>query len=208
MAYKKTYRKRFHKKGNTTVSKAVQKYVKRQITKDIELKFHDDADNISYDTTYTFDDVTAVPQGVGDFQRIGSQINPKWLTVDFIFTYAPGDITNVFRFIVFQWLMDNTSDAPSQAEMFANITAGYNLVSPSTNYDKQRYHMLYDKVILMSYDKPQVHIKKTFRRLRPINFQDSVTTGQNHIYYGVVSDSGAVAHPLAIHYTRLMFSDA
>lgn len=204
----KYFKKRVSKKRTLKPSKALTKVVKKIINKEIETKSYDNYNNLTADTTGSIVKLTSIPQSVGDQGRVGSIITPTGIQFDCIFTVVAADTTDAMRLLIFQWKPDDAADAPNMSELFESTTAGYQLVTPSKHVDRQRYHKLYDKVILLDNSMPQKHLKIRIKRLNKINFNDDLLTGQNHLYFAIFSDSGVAAHPTILYWSRTYYKDA
>lgn len=128
--------------------------------------------------------------------------------LDCIWTALYGDATNFIRFIVFQWF-------PPSVPSIANIllTASGNGVIANYGEPYQgRYAILYDSgpVAVNSVGTPNYGsgIIRVKPKRKKVNYDPGATTGNNHIYTMIVSDSSTASHPAVNYTTSIWFNDA
>lgn len=159
----------------------------------------------------TLTDLSAVTLGDGATNRDGLQIEPYSFKVRMDAVVA--DTYNRIRVIFFQWLEDDTSNPPTMADILRFEAADahqYNSQLQIQNFSTgSRYKILKDFVITLDVDKPTANYILKFKKhkLKDIYFTDGQTTGWNHLYLLLISDSTITAHPLVTVQTRLRFTD-
>lgn len=204
---RKNYRKTYRKKNNTLATK---KYVKKQISKDIETKYFDiqrPSDDIDY--SGRIDRLTGVSQGTTDSTRIGDKLTMRSLRISYEATVA--DSTNMVRFIIVQWFPNSTLLAPTSSYVLSTIGSALAPQSPYIHDYKNQFNVLYDKVHILSTDYPRI-VRKFWLKMKwakkVINFSAGTSEGSNHLYMIRISDSSAVTHPTSNILTRLNYDDA
>lgn len=174
-----------------------------------ELKSFDTGLAQTVSSTGTLTKLTTVPQGDTDSARDGDQLLIKKFEVRGYCT--PADATNICRFLIFRWNVDDTSDAPTLAEILQDA-ASSPWISPY-NRDSRRSGkvvIIYDNILGVCTSGPGI---KTFKheckwKALKINFEAAATTGVGHIYLLTVSDSTASTHPFFSMESRVWFTDS
>ncbi len=191
------------------IDNRVRQIVKSEMSNKLEHKYYRATDSgTGVDFGGACYDITPVPQGDTDVTRDGDKINAD--SLDISYNWTLGDTTNICRIIIFQWHPNST---PTVANIL-NTVGATNAVCSSYNVDnEQQYKILHDKTYyLSSVAYPQrgvsdkVWIKSGFER--NMQFVAGGTTGTNHFYKLVISDSGAAPNPLLNSDSRLRFTDA
>lgn len=157
--------------------------------------------------------LTVMTTGTGQNDILGAKCRLTSLWINYVLNI--GDSTNIVRVIVFQDKMNNAVTPAFQGQLFTNgyvhpITSMYN-----TDLVPSRYHILYDRCIVLDTDDPQYcgHIRiKDFPK-RTLEFQGGSPTiinaqAMGHLYFYVVSDSSLVTHPTIEYEVALFYKDA
>jgi len=154
----------------------------------------------------------AIPQGTGDGQRVGNRIKPT--RIDIAWTpymlVAAADPHGQFRFIIFQWLVDDTVDAPSPAALLS--VPGTPVVSMYNHDMRYKYRILYDEVLSvcntgMSIAQAKlVGIKPSVPHTDYMNAASAL--GTNQLYMYIVTNGATVGSYLASYAVDVYFTDA
>lgn len=175
-----------------------------------EIKYHDTILDSSLATTATRFDLCAVPLGNRMYERIGSTISVKSLEVS---AYVQlGDPTNLVRVVVIQWHNDGTlTGTPSWGDIFntAGVTNPRDICGFYNRSLRSRdYTVLEDIMARLDAGYTNCLIRFTINEFTHLmTFADGNTTGFNHLYMLIISDSGVVTHPAINGYSRVYFID-
>lgn len=184
----------------------------------IETKQHTQPWAASVGTTPLIYQIDTIPQGDTEVERVGVEINPKYLNMFLRLTtenpLTTGD-TNVVRLIVFRWF-DNSF--PLATDILYNngagIFSGYNYVDiPTVWNSKPRFQVLCDKRVVLDEDSSDhcfMKFNHKFRKGAKIHYSGSSPTAleNKNLFYLLVSDSGVVPHPIFNGYSRITYKDA
>lgn len=195
---------------SNTIRSIVSRVVDRKIKKNTELKHFDTSIDTTYDFAGTMYDLSAVAQGDIDNQRDGDKLTPKGL--NFHYNASVADASNYIRVIIFHWKQNNISVSPTGSYLVSPFQSSVNAVLAPYNWDtRMNYKILKDFVIrLNSSDRTTAngHFYLSLKSLPKVAFDSGTTSGSNHIYMFVVSDSGAATHPGLRWISRLSFVDS
>lgn len=194
------------RKRRTRITAATKRYVQRVVASNIETKFKltsfsslaiPDGSSGGYDLV-----LSAVGQGDTQNLRDGNQLfltgiwSRLWVTL--------ADSTNILRVILY---------IPK-----ANVddTLGAGTVTVRTAIDADKYTILSDRLIFLNTSRPQrsISVKRKFakgkRKGMRITFDGPLSTdlAKNPLKLYIVSDSGAVTHPVLDGSIRTYFKDA
>lgn len=234
--------KRWVKKGTTTkgwrktgatrkVSKAVQKYVKKEINTELERKqlAVNFANQVPISNTVgTKYNITASvagagapgQQGTGDFNRLGAKIRIKQVEFRAQLQVAATVVEDMIRVIVVRD-RQTTGIQPTAGEILYDVSAGMAITSPYKQSTIRQYEILHDEVIRMWNDTSAVpalavhflHFKKTFSGLGKIQeYYPNATAGTiADIVRGSVTvllfSAGGVTNAINV-YSNVIFTDA
>jgi len=161
------------------------------------------------DFTGALGDVTAsIAQGDTDLTRDGDQLWTR--SFEFNYNLIGADSTNCIRVLIWIW-------KPTSTPVITDIIAYGNgtVAAPLSPYNHDRrgdFFMLYDALHSLDLNgkssvSKKVIIFKIPRALRKAQFVNQTTVGSNHVYFGVISDSGAATHPTITYNYKLNFTD-
>jgi len=207
--------KRYRKKQKH-VSDAVKEYVKRTIASVPEKKFHvlNQISSVIGSGPGLVWPLSQINIGTGDSDRIGDRVTP--ISVQFEATLYQSQtplLNNCFvRVLLFQWHMDDATDAPLLTDFCQGVTSTTlnNVNSLYTNDTRIKYTMLMDRSITVHTSNPIHKISFTSRKkLRKINYIDGGNNAVNNLYCIMFTDNLALlALPTMSHYTRVRYLDA
>lgn len=217
MPYRRTYRrgrKPMRRKYPTSTRKIARREAKKVVNRAIESKTFDGAHvagqiDFSGGVTNLLSDPSGgvtITQGVGESQYVGTAIKPTYIKISFNWTLA--DTTNMVRVVVVQ---SRGLLVPTMADILQSVG---NVRAPLSDYDidfNDRYNVLADRCYSLDQtNKTQVigKIKVSAAKLRRIKFSDTAGTYEaGGIYFGYITDSAAVSHPILQAYWRVHYKD-
>lgn len=211
---RRNYKKR--KYMPRTIHQIARQEVKKEIKKDLEMKYWDGripagtvTDSNGTVVRIVTDPVagTTISQGPGDDQYIGTKITPKYL--QFNYQVINGDAENLYTVIIFQTIGLFQPVGNAMTNVFQSTG---NTSAPLSFPDRQfndRFRILYrDTFNIQSYVPQHTRLVK-LKNFRPMKFSDNAGTAENgDIYIGLISDSTATSHPGIIAQWRLYYVDA
>lgn len=201
---------RRHAPRGAKLNQRQKRQVKRLIGNRVEDKILDSsAAAASVDAGGTIGLIGLPAQGTGPYQRVGEEITLKKL--QFTFTWAGADTTNLVRLILFRWGDNNATSTP----LFNDVvtSAGPLPFHNDTNTESGRVKILYDKLIALSSNGNDSYVRKasvygTKLGKKRLVFNPTLITARDAIYYYVVTDSVAASHPTFAMTARLHYTDA
>lgn len=206
MRRSKQTRKKPVNKAQTKIKQIAYNQAKKAINNTLEHKFFNNYESNTVGTTGNTNSKTDVLQettNATDSVRVGDELHIT--SFSFRYVVVVGDAYNIVRVIFFQWLQD---DAPTLGDIYADTANA--VVSPYRRDTNRHYKILYDRThALDTYNTVQVANKFLTRGFKKkMKFDAGTTTGQGKIYFSIVSDSSAVAHPTYRVETQLNYLDA
>ena len=188
---------------------ATQKYVKRLIARNEEIKYANVNNQISPSTTVGIYTLANTSQGVGGGSHVGDEciLKSLWLR----YTMNVADISNFVRMIIFVWKPNLGYVAPSASSILKTTTNPYNLTSQYQEDGDDQYTILYDQTFCLATQggTPYVQSGTIQRRL---NLKQDYSTGtsncSNNLYLLLVSDSAVPSDPFVTWSSRVGFTDA
>lgn len=203
MSYFKNTKRMYKSKPRYLNKKPIIKLIDQRINKNSELKHYDaEVNDQPVNSTGITVQLTAVPQGDGDNQRIGDSFQVN----DLIFRLRMQvlDPYNVFRFMVLQWHPNDIVDTCEVVKVLQSASVYSNL-----NWHRRNdYRILYDKLLRGDADDPiVVRTIKIKQKLRKVLFNEGTNFGHNQLYILMISDSGAISHPVITYHRRLTYYD-
>jgi len=133
--------------------------------------------------------LTNMTTGATNGLRIGNKILAVKIYVKGVIVLA--DTTNVFRLIVFKWLMNNNSDTPSASEIFTTAN------DPSANnvpLKPSRFKKLSDQHIILDAAHVVQKVDTTIKLNDEITYDPGTNSGINQLFAILISDSSAAPH--------------
>lgn len=202
-------RTRATKATTKKVSKPIKNYVKRAINANIETRqfiASQFATTIDYDNSPFVEDMTNIAQGDGSANRDGNVIKPCYLNIRYHLDGVDGDYC---RLCVIQWKQDTASVTPAiniatSNNIFNNsVGSGTEYLSPFDEDYSKYYNVLYDALIPLNIGTGEnksglIHIGMT--KMNNIYFNDSATTGKNHLYILATSNKNNAGTPPTFSY--------
>lgn len=227
---KKPYRKNktFYKKRTYPLSQTQKRQV-RSIVKRVnppELKYTVGTFNTTISNVATIYELVNYPiqgvEGYADEQnldstngasRIGNQITIK--NIQWRWTITIGDAINYVRVILFQFMDSTTIVTPLPGDVICDV-ANNPWIQPINPLNRQKIRILFDKTYhLQSGGQETVTRKLNIKPpTKDIRFATNITAGfaaeviKGKLFYLLVSDSGAIAHPSWQNTVRLCFTDS
>lgn len=219
-AKKANRKKRYRKLKGKGLNPKQKEEVQKLITTPVEKKYYDYAlDGESIQLTPSFYDISDPAEGTASNEMIGDSMN--FINLSYKFHFRVADTTNFIRFVIFQWYADNATDTPQWNQIFQFHTAGnptdqYELMSPyviGSGNKAALFKILIDEQFYLDADNSVQMIegfinKGVRKRIGNLAVPASPSTGTNKIYLMLVSDSGAVSHPVLHGWSRLRFTDS
>lgn len=209
-------KKRRQRVGGKGLTKKQKLQIEKMIVDPQEKKYYDTPfDAITISLVPAWYDISAMAQGGLSTERDGAEITLQ--NISYRMTFTLGDSTNWIRYLIIQWYPDNASDAPNwnQVMQFHTASLPTGLADAMGPYQlgegtSTLFKVLVDEQMFLYSSAPRAMIKgfinKGFRKT--ITYKDADTTGANHIYLMLVSDSGSFPSPALYGYTRLRFTDS
>lgn len=233
MAYRKRYYRRrgMKSKGGPKLNKRQVKEVKNLIHRNIEVKSvcsFDPSTGFSYTggfgTGFLVDPITLPALGTGYNQRAGAEIIPTELNFNYIIKC--GDVYNLTRVLLIQWMDDAVLDAPTASEIFDpnSYSGAQQVIGQFLWPDRSKFKVLYDSLSTLvgsvvgtpSASNPagptsvRDHKVTVFgKKMRRII--GTTTIGGNYIgalYVVAISDSAITPNPTISWTARLKYRDA
>jgi len=171
--------------------------------------------NQNSSSTVGFLNLTTIPQGAGQSQRVSDTI---WINKVDIRLYAyeiesTTDFTNYIRMAFFTWKENTNVTTPTSVQIFQNTTA-FSVLSPFSFETRDVYRVHRDWSINMTgyvgvptnSSQHQVIDSIALGEHR-LDFNVGITTGVNHIYFVNYSDSALSPFPLYSIQTRVWYFD-
>lgn len=197
--------RRYRKKARKPrVSKAVKRYVKKELRTEGELKRYNilfaNAESVST-TVVTHSDFQQVGQGDDNHERIGTEVNAVGILISGSIT--SGDDSNILRFTGYLRDDDSTS-ITTPATVLAPITADY--------HSKVDRH-LFDRKLVLNNSFSGAGKQRLFKiwipLRRKVRWPDGTTgdPSKGHFHMRVVSDSAAATHPTITAWAQFMYRD-
>jgi hypothetical protein len=187
----------------------VKQMVKSMLREVQELKlFVTQTSGVTVDYAGNIVDVSPISQGDSDITRDGDRVQ----LVEWAFQAAiyPGDSTNLFRIILFQYTPDSALGTPLvsyvlQTTSSVNAPITYRSIdfvkSVKILHDRTYSCDTYHPVVLTN----PITIKKFFDRQMQFT---GATTRTNGLFLLFISDSSASSHPTIQYYSTIRFTDS
>lgn len=200
------------------IAREARKAATKVATKLGELKYYDSGQSYAQvDRGGSFNNCSNVSQGVAQSDRVGDAIVQKFMTVAVDAYYNLG-VTNVgykLRIVVFRWLVDTASSAPSLGALFDATSVGTYLITCArynwTDKRQKEFFILSDETFALNPSTDLVYRKKIDLKNYKQFFQPGASTGMGQIYVLLVADDATGAHVPDIQAQaaiRLYYTDA
>ena len=178
------------------VSVSTKKYVKSQISRKNETKFNYTGFVLAQAlNTFTWHDLSVIPQGQTNEQRIGDKVDIISLSIGLRALSSTATQLGSLRFILVSTRVEGT---PNATEIIKNTSMPQNMISRYVDGPK-RHHVLYDQLINLTTPvgaEAKERYWDVFRRkdLGSLTFDSAgATTAPNHkLWLGVVSGQSSL----------------
>jgi len=140
-------------------------------------------------STASFSVLTNMTTGATNGLRIGNKILALKIHVKGVIVLA--DTTNVFRLILFKWLMNNNSDTPGASEIFTTAN------DPSANIvplKPSRFKILHDEHIILDAAHVVQKVDCNVKLNDEITYDPGTNSGIHQLFAVLISDSSAAPH--------------
>lgn len=199
---------KYPRRVRPAVKSEVKREVKTLLARRSELKYIVDTQSQNVSTSGFIKKITdGIPTGSTTGQRIGDMINAR--SVELHGNILRGDASNFVRIIVFQWRVSD-STAPVLGDIIGSPAKWWD----GYNGDKRSYYtILWDKTFPMSQNGSNDVVafkKKIYKRMASrLEYETGASNspGTHMLYYILLSDSGAIGHPLVNIYTKFNYKD-
>lgn len=199
-------RRRTRRKGKNTLLATIGT-VKRLIAGRVEKKFNMyEPGSTSVSSIGIGVDLSAqIAQGDTDTTRDGDEIYYK--SIRFRGSVLVSDTTNLVRFILFRWKPNST---PSWAALLeGGGPAASDVYRPFRKDYESNYHVVYDKLFTLNttdsnYRSFGASISGKKLGKKKCKYVAGGTTGIDHLWVFIISDSDAVSHP-SINYNIISY---
>lgn len=208
---RKTNRRMRRRARMSSRSLATKSFVRKEIHKDDETKYFEFAttgQTVGY--TGVTVDCMAIPQGVGDLNRVGDKIRLRGIKFNFIISNT---INSNLRVMLVQCKQNTQLVTPAVNQLLVPTTLGtINAPIAQRLHDYQNlFNVIYDKVYTVCpVTNPMIHQRKTINikyARKEVSFYSGGTTGSNKIYLMLVSDQVAT-FPTIQYQLRFYYDDA
>lgn len=203
-------KKKAVKQRKEVASKA---YVKQVVNKSHAIDFFraSNSTGASYDVPiiYAVDDI---PQGDGEQQRVGDQVEPVSLKIRGTFTCSA--VTDICRIVIVQWKVSSATATPTIADVLGE-TATSTTVYASHNIeplDRKKFKILLDRTYYnktgSSSELRPFNLNVTKFSNKYVNYTSAATTGIYKIYMILFSNvANAGSKPTATYKTQLEYRE-
>jgi len=206
--------KRKKTKQEQIVLQEVNNALHRQQIKSRVIKYFDTfLNNQSSTSTVGYSDITVVPQGVAQSQRVADTIWVQRIEIRGSMVLANADGYGIMRWGVFIFKQNTASITPGSGTVWESA-ATYSVYSPYNFEGREYITMLIDRAenligsSTVYTDRTQIVIMEQLNRLNHrVDFELGLTTGSGHIYFVNVSDSAVVPHPTYFMEFRVWYYD-
>jgi len=191
------------------IPKNFKMYVKKSMSKSIEVKHLDTEISGNITTTPIVQDLSPVSLGTSEVGRIGVSIRSVAIRAN-IALYR-GDVTNGIRMVVFKWKDDDAVNPPNlnnvlDTTSLSSLTQYW--VAPINWTHRKDMQLLYDRMYVFDDTHDVVTDSFDIPVSGTCDFNTGVVNGSNHIYMLLLSDSSIATHPFCLISTRYLYKDA
>lgn len=163
--------------------------------------------SLSLNSFNAVDLTSLITQGTTAQTRIGANVYLKKL--EMTWQALLGDPTNLVRVLIYEWLVDSSTDVPQITELLEDSsTIPRQILSPLLVIKPHRFRMLHDGLVDLDTYHPQRHGKLTIKLGNmKVGYNLGVNTGRNHLYITLLSDSGVIPAPTFSYEMKILYTD-
>jgi len=180
------------------------------------------ANSVSAITTIAFVDLTPIPQGIAQSDRIGDSVDIESIEVHVQMYYSFSgsaflqDFFDTLRVGIVQWKMDSSVVAISPTGVFQN-PGSFPMITPWNFELSQTYHFIDDRnYYVKGFSDSTVtgaiptsdsilEWKRTYPINRRVQYHIATSGGTGKFYFFYGSDSASAPHPLINYYIRVHY---
>lgn len=211
MAFRRRYYKRFFRKNpyraRKKVSRPVKRFVKSQINKNLEYKYHTHYYSASPLVAGQITQLLNITQDVTDVARIGDII--KLRTITFRYSVTAASASDFLRIIIFQ-MKENNSWSPNVGYVLNGNSPTF--LSQYSVDNRPNYQILYDRTHKVDLDDPttfrvgRVNMKYCKRKIQ--FYGGSSNNGTGIIYALAISNANTAPGPKIEAEINFFYTDA
>jgi len=165
-------------------------------------------------TTIGYSNISLMPQGIAQSQRLADTAFVSKLDVRFNATTANADIFATMRWGVFIWWQNTNSVTPGTTSIYESV-ATYGTLSPFNFEGREYYSILFDHFENFTGTATAPTVNSQINRVfthklgnHRIDYEQAATTGTGHLYFVNVSDSAIAPHPVYSIEFRVWYYDS
>lgn len=195
----------------------VVKIVRRGARRKGELKFfNSDINGTAITTTATITQISPIPQGVSDTDRVGDSLD--YVSLEVRYTVNVGDPTNIVRVLFYQWFPSATT--PIIADFLLPGSGGTTQQFDSLDSHDYRtqFHKIHDNLIVccgngtanfpITTNSIQSFRFKVSNFRKKVQFVGGTTSGDNQLYIVYLCDSAILPNPSIRMTCKILYTDA
>lgn len=178
-----------------------------------QIKYYDSSIFAALGTTPGYQDLTNIPQGSAQQQRVADTIFVDRIEVRSTFEQATSDVYNVCRNIIFAWKPNTASLTPGTTSIIEDPVT-FIVWSPLNYEGRQEYHIIKDMLfpIVGTTSAPTnitavTQIYTLRMKNHRVQYNKGVTTGTNHIFWMNLTTSAIAPHPMYNVVFRVWYRD-
>lgn len=177
-----------------------------------QLKYFDVEVVGSVTATASYNVLTSVAQGVAQSQRIGDKVRVVKIDIHLSLVTANSDVYNTVRLVWFRWTPNTAALTPGATSILENPTTQG--TRSHYNYEgRKEYHILKDMFFGMTGTSTNptpgsLRVERmSIRCDHDVVYNLGATTGCNHVYGLVLSDSAITPYPEIDYWARVWYLD-
>lgn len=166
----------------------------------------------SMTATPSYNVLTLIPQGAGQSQRVGDKLRIIRIDINMSVVTANADVYNTIRIVWFRWIPNTSALTPGSTSILEDPT-NQNTRSHYNYEGRKEYHVLKDNFFGMTgtSTNPTVSSLHTERFSlkcdHDVVYNLGATTGCDHVYSLVLSDSAVTPYPGIDMWVRVWYLD-